>query len=987
MVLGIRQTKDEFDPRFKIFHELMRKKIHDILLVSTLYDACILEEDGRLAERIFHEYRGLSLSQPPRLTWASSGEEALRCLDEKEFDLVLTMRRLADMDSYAFGEELKRKRPGLPVILLTHTAPDPSRLCRRPPGIDRTFVWTGNDELLLALVKSVEDQMNVDHDIEVAGVRVILFVEDSPLYLSALLPVVFKEVMLQTQAVMEQGLNEEHKLLTMRARPKILVAENFEEATGLYERYEQYLLGVISDVRFPRECELDDEGGIVFLSRIGREKPDVPLLLASSDPSNAEKAARIGARFINKNSPSLNAEVRSFLTGRLGFGDFVFRLPDGRVIARVPNMYEFEKALRTIPPESFYYHWSHNDFSRWLFARSEIILASKFRPVTDADFMGDVEGMRQFVVSNINERRKRRQKGILASFEATDFDPDTDFMKIGKGSVGGKARGLAFISRLLYWDPDLQRKHADVSIMFPRTLVVTTEGFDAFMELNGFMGFSETRLSDAQIANLFLKAEFPTWLRDKLGVYLEHADYPLAIRSSSLLEDNQLQPYAGLYRTYMVPNSHRDISRRLDQLIAAVKLVYASTYFEGPRAFTGRAPRRVEEEKMAVLIQRLVGKRYGNHFYPAISGIAQSRNYYPVPPMKPEEGIAHIALGLGKTVMEGGRVLRFSPRYPQMHPQFSGVDDILKNAQRYFYALRMNDPDLIVDIREESTLEKREVSDARHEEPVELLTSTYIPEEHSLRDGDLKSGSKVLTFAQVLKYRLFPLAEILTDVMEACRSGMGGPVELEFSVNLCPVGGCKPEFALLQIRPMAFEDKPAEVEITAEDVAGAFCHSTHALGHSHKQDMTDIVYVKPDAFEPGHMLEISREISAVNAGFARTGRKYLLIGPGRWGSADRWLGIPVDWTDISGVGAIVETTASQLQVEPSQGSHFFHNITTLGIDYIMVTQGGGDVLDWAWLQSLPKVEETTHVARVRLDRPYVLKVDGSRSLCVIRVQP
>ncbi len=985
----IPHSVDEFDPRFTIFHELMQKKVQEILLVSTLYDACIMEEDGRLAERIIHEYRGLGLSNPPRLKWASSAEEALRCLHHKQFDMVITMRRLADMDVYTFGEEVKKRNPHLPVILFSHSAPDPRCILMRMrrPGIDRTFVWTGNADLIIAVVKSLEDQMNVAHDIEAAGVRVILFVEDSPIYLSTLLPVLYREVMLQTQAVMEEGLNEEHKLLTMRARPKILVAEDFEQATQLYESYLPNLLGVISDVRFPRNGELDEEAGITFLSRVKREQPDVPLLLTSSESSNAERALRIPAIFINKNSPSLQAEVRSFLRRYLGFGDFIFRLPDGREIARVSNIHSFEKILPTIPKESFYYHWSHNDFSRWLFARSEIILASKLRPATDKDFSGDVESMRRFIISNIHERRIRRQEGLVASFDSSDFDMETDFLKIGRGSLGGKARGLVFVSNLLRRYPALREKHPEVRLTFPRTLIITTQGFDAFIEENNLEELWEkslTDLTDQEIAQVFMEARFPAWIRDKLAVYLEHVNHPLAVRSSSLLEDNQNQPYAGLYRTIMLPNNHPDPGVRLEQLITAVKLVYASTFYRAPRAFAARTCQGAEKEKMAIIIQKLVGKRYGDFFYPAISGVAQSRNYYPIAPMKSEDGVAHIAVGLGKTVMAGERALRFCPRYPHILPQFSSVDDILQNAQRTFYALKMAHVELTPDTSDECTLEKREIDDAAAEEPVRLLSSIYRLAEHCIVDGSIGEGHRIVTFAQVLKYKLLPLPEILSEILEAAREGMGCPVEIEFSVNLGPSKDGGSELNLLQVRPMASEDTLDGNEISSGEIASAFCYSAHSLGNGRKRGMTDILFVKPDSFDPVHMPEIAREIGDMNSViFQKEGRSYLLIGPGRWGSGDRWLGIPVGWADISGVGAMVETMDPQLKAEPSQGSHFFHNITTLGISYITVNDKEGDFLDWNWLKSLPLAGETAHVAHVHLNKPFVVKVDGKKSLGVI----
>ncbi|MHC1729575.1 MAG: PEP/pyruvate-binding domain-containing protein [Syntrophobacteraceae bacterium] len=868
---------------------------------------------------------------------------------------------------------------------MTHAALDP--LCAPAwlscKGIDKCFVWAGDVELLLALVKHVEDQMNVKRDTAVAGVRVILFVEDSPIYISRLLPILYKEIMFQTQANIEQGLNEEHKLVTMRARPKILVARNFEEAIDIYEEYRDYILGVVSDVRFPRSGELDESAGVTLLSQIKRENPDIPLLLTSSEPSNRDKASEVGAWFLDKNSGSLHHDVRSFLTGHLGFGDFVFRLPNGREITRVSNLRSFEKILPSIPMEAFFHHWQRNDFSRWLFARSEFILASQLRPATEADFSGDVESMRQFIITSIHERRKQLQKAVVVSFNPHDFDPETDFLRIGKGSLGGKARGLVFISNLLAHYPALQKQFPEVSIVLPQTLVLTTEGFDSFMELNRLRGLSEAALSDSVIADLFRTARCPEWLEEKLKVYLSQVEYPLAVRSSSLLEDHQCQPYAGLYRTYMLPNDSPDIEERLKQLTTAIKLVYASTYFTGPRTFAMRTRHRTDEEKMAVIIQKVVGKNYGPFFYPAISGVAQSRNYYPVPPMKPEEGIAHIALGLGKVVMEGGKTVRFSPKYPQALPQFSQVADILKNAQRHFYAIRTGETRLHIDINEDSTLAKREIPDAAEEEPVRFLGSTYSPEENCIKDSTAVPGYRVLTFSNILKYRLLPLPEILTEILSVCEAGMGWPVEIEFSLNLGTGAGSRHEFALLQIRPMGTQQELVEVEIRDEEIPLAFCHSANSLGNGIKQDLADIVYVKPETFDPARMREMAGEIGRLNGQLTREGRKYLLVGPGRWGSADRWLGIPVQWEDISGVGAIVETMTETLRAEPSQGSHFFHNITTLGIDYIMIVDNAGDFFDWEWLKSQPRFGETAHIAHVRLQEPLFLKADGRNSRCAI----
>jgi CheY-like chemotaxis protein len=986
MALEIESFAEDFDPRFKIFHELMARKVRDILLVSTPYDAWILEEDCRLSERIIHEYRGLNLSNPPRFTWVSKAQQALAVLDQKKFDMVITMSQLADMDAFVLGEEIKKKMPGLPVILLAHESlPPPAQEClldfTRPPGIDQSFIWSGNTDILVALVKSAEDRLNVEHDTEFAGIRVVLFVEDSPAYISSLLPVLYRELVTQTQALMDYRLNEEHKLLTMRARPKILIAENYEEALKLFEKFEPYVLGVISDVRIPRNCMLDGDAGVALLSRIKKERFDIPLLLASTELANADKARQIPASFVDKNSANLHAEVRSFFMDHLGFGDFVFRQPDdGRVIARAPNLRKLEKILHCIPEDSFIYHCGRNDFSRWLFARTEISLASRIRPLRYDEF-SSVDNHRQHLVSLIQSRRKRRQKGVVADFDAADFDPDTEFFKIGDGSLGGKARGLAFVANLLQRLPAIQAKFEDVNIFVPRTLVVTTEGFDAYVEKNNLRELAESDSPDEQIAAAFQQADFPRAIAESLKAYLKRIKYPLAVRSSSLLEDAQFRAYAGLYRTYMLANDHPDTEVRLKQLINAIKLVYASTYFQGPKAFSKRVGHRTEEEKMGVIVQQLVGERYGDFFYPTISGVAQSHNYYPFAKMKPEEGIANVALGLGKTVVEGEKALRFSPKYPQLLPQRSSVEDILKNSQQFFYALKMGEAHQGPGIVEDANLKKRDISDAAEEDPVKLLASTYIPAEHRIRDTANMPGYRVLTFAQVLKYGQLPLAEILCEALALGREGMGCPVELEFSVNMPVDGGRKPEFAFLQLRPMTARAELVQVEISKDEINRSFCFSAHALGNTETADIADIVYVKPDVFDSGRTQAVALEIGKLNAGLLSEDRKYLLIGPGRWGSADRWLGIPVNWGDISGVGAMVETSSSRLKADPSQGSHFFHNITTLGITYVTVSEN--DFIDWSWLVSQPAANETGHVVHLKLDQPFILKVDGRSSKCVM----
>lgn len=982
-----KKDQDQFELSFKIFYDLMSKRVSEILLVSSPYDAFTLEEDGRLAERIIHEYRGLNLTRPPRLTWVSSARQAINALSRQQFDLVLTMPGSGDMDPYLLGKKIKRNFPKIPLFLLA------SRMANilthpkygDPGSIDKIFVWRGNTDLLLALIKNVEDRMNVVHDTQRARVRVILMIEDSPIHYSSLLPVLYKEIVTQTQAVMEDSLNEEHRILRMRARPKILHAENFEDAENFYRSFKPYLLCVLSDVRFPRNDHPDASAGLSFLSMVKKEQPDIPLLLMSSEEKNRENALAVPAVFLNKNLPTLHTEIRSFFKKYLGFGDFIFKLPDGTEMARVPNLRVMEEMLPHIPDESVYYHAINDHFSTWLLARSEIQLASILKPVKASDFSGTKE-IKAYLISCLHDRRMGRQKGVITDFSSDDFDPETDYAKLGKGSLGGKARGLAFMSIQLKENPQLHERFSGIHIHVPKTLVISTEGFDTFIAKNDLKRFSENDLSDEEIVNRFLSAQFPESLSRDLIRFLEYVKYPLAIRSSSLLEDAIFQPFAGIYNTYMIPNNHNYLNVRLDQLIQAIKLVYASTFLQMSRSYAKSTLHRTEEEKMGVVIQKLTGAAYGNFFYPAVSGIARSYNFYPIAHMDAEDGIAHIALGFGKTVVEGYSALRFSPRHPQYLPQFSSVEDILAHSQRYFYAMKLTGfPEKVKTAQQaadEAMLVKIEVvsaaGDAAHT-PIRQLSSTYSPDDHRIRDTAGAGGYPVITFANILKYNAFPLPEILTQILEIGKKGMASPVEIEFAVHLPDKPDEKPEFSLLQIRPMALSQQNIDVEIQESEVQKAFCFSTMTLGHGTCNDIEDIVFVDPDTFDSAKTGDIAREIGTINKKLVQKDRKYLLIGPGRWGSADRWLGIPVTWNDISGVGYIIENRTAQLRADPSQGSHFFQNITSLGIGYLTVTENSDDFIDWTWLKSLPFTRQTTHLKHVQLDHPMMIKIDGKKS--------
>ena len=973
-----------FDPHFKVFHELMPFKVQEILLVSSLYDAFIMEEDGSITTKLIHEYHGLNLSKAPKVTRVSTGEKALNSLAAKRYDLVITMPYLVGMDAFALGRQIKQVRPDLPVILLTHNL---RSLYPLPPEADRTsiddvFLWCCEDDLLMAIIKNVEDHANVENDTARAMVRVIIYVEDSPEYRSLFLPAIYREVVRQTQAVLDESINERHRLLRMRARPKILMAHSYEEALQLYETYKPFVFAVISDARFPRKGVVAAQAGVRFLADIRKEVHDLPLLMLSSEEENRRRAEEIPAVFIAKQSSDIHSELHHFFLTYLGFGDFIFRMPDGSSIGTASNIVEFERELRRVPDASLQYHALRNHFSNWMMARSEVGLARRLH----RDFIGDINNlgeMRENIIDKVRDLRKLRQQGIITGFDRDNYEPDiTQFVKIGDGPIGGKARGLAFIWPYLRL-PDLRESVlAKYSVTIPKTAVIAADGFDDFIHQNHLVLSSNP--DDEHIADLFIDAHLPSWLRQELEVFLQQCTFPLSVRSSSLLEDGQFRPYAGLYSTYFLTNNHADFGERLSQLECAVKMVYASTWFESPQAFSRGVGSGSREDSMAVIIQEMVGADYNSKWYPALSGVAQSHNYYPVQDMLPVEGIAHIALGIGKTVVEGERNLRFSPAHPQKLIQFSTVEDILTNCQRQLYALDMNSSDCLN--RYNANLVRYEVQDAATDLPVSLLASTYIPDEHRIRDVDM-AGVKVLTFAQILKYSAYPLGEILSELLAIGRTGMGSEVEIEFAVHLGE-SLAESTFYLLQIRPMVTGGERADVGICDHEIRQSICYSSQSLGHGRISNIMDIIFVKPGSFDPAATREIAREIGEINRLIQAEGRNHLLIGPGRWGSNDHWLGIPVQWSDISAVQAIVEVRSSLLRADPSQGSHFFQNITSLGIPYLTIDEeNGGDAnsdhIDWNWLLDFPVEHDGTWVRHLKLKYPLTIKCEGQESSGIV----
>ena len=970
----------DYEPKFQGFLDLMPNRVQEILLVATYYDSFILEEDGQLTERIFGEYVSRNLRYAPRITRVSTASKALERLEESgRYDLVVTMMRLPDMDVFEFSKAIKRWHADLPVILLAHDKPDLEAEMRKADRscIDYALVWSGDTRILLTGIKLVEDALNVDHDIEVGNLRVIIIVEDSVRYASLILPFMFTALMRLTQSLLEEGLNDMHRFLRMRARPKVLLAQDYETAIALYRKYRKNVLGVISDIRFPHGGEIDSEAGFSLISEIKAQDPDMRCACISYESENESRAQAMNITFIDKTSPTLQSDLNTFARERLGFGEFVFRMPDGRETDRASNLQELQEVLERVPIESVVYHSAKNHFSNWLMARTEFTLAEKIRPKEIKDFADD-DAIRSYLVQSIRQHRKEKQQGIIADFSKGLFKQEDVFLRFGGGSIGGKARGIAFIGALLA-RKELGRMFPGIRISIPRTAVACTDYFDRFLEKNGLADAATGYETDLEIAARFLRAKLPGQLVTELTQFIQEVDYPIAVRSSSLLEDSQDQPLAGIYATYMLPNNHQDAKVRLEQLFDAIKLVYASTFFKAPRAYLASTPSSFHEEKMAVIIQQLIGRKHNDRFYPSFAGVTQSYNFYPVRYMKPDDGIASVVLGLGQMVMEGGKALRFCPNHPGIVPQLSVPSQAMDTTQRSFYALDLANPGIGFEENGLNTLVEYGLETAEEDGTLPCLASVLSPEDDTLRDGLFHKGPRVVTFAHILKSKAFPLADILGEFMRIGSEGMGCPVEIEFAATLSADNEEVPEFTFLQIRPMVVGMEGDEIRIDGLDREAMFARSTRALGNGKVEGIRDVLYVPPGRFDAAKTVQIADEIGRMNEGLAKLGSHYVLIGPGRWGTVDRWLGIPVRWEQISQVKVMVETALENFRIEPSQGSHFFHNVTSFRIGYLTVGFNRKDeFVDWDWLDQFPAEQETDFVRHIRLPEPLEVRIDGKQ---------
>ena len=974
------------------FANLMTRRIFNVLLIANPYDAFMLEDDGRIDEKIFNEYTSLSLRYPPRFSQVSTEEEALRQLESVSFDLVICMPGTGDNDSFDIGRHIKEKYEQIPIVILTPFSHGITKRIANEDlsAFDYVFCWLGNTDLLVSIIKLIEDKMNLEHDVKEVGVQLILLVEDSIRFYSSVLPNLYKFVLKQSQEFSTEALNAHQRTLRMRGRPKIVLARTYEEAMDIYNKYTNNILGVITDVRFPRvdKGEKDGMAGIKLCAEVRKKDPFVPLIIQSSETENAAYAAKYGATFIDKNSKKMDVDLRRIVSDNFGFGDFVFRNPEtGVEIARVRNLKELQNILFAVPAESFLYHISRNHVSRWLYSRAMFPVAEFLRPITWHSLQ-DVDAHRKIIFEAIVKYRKMKNQGVVAVFKRDRFDRYSNFARIGDGSLGGKGRDLAFIGAMVKRYPKLEHEHFAVTI--PKTVVICTDIFDEFMETNELYPVALSDVDDETILKYFLRASLPARLIEDLMAFFDVVKSPIAVRSSSLLEDSHYQPFAGIYSTYMVPKLE-DKYDMLRTLSDAIKAVYASVFYRDSKAYMTATSNLIDQEKMAIVLQEVVGNRYNDHFYPTISGVARSLNFYPIGNEKAEDGIANIALGLGKYIVDGGQTLRFSPRHPHNILQMSTMDFALRETQTRYYALDLKNLAEQFSVDDSFNLLRLNLKDADADGSLKFIVSTYDPYDQIIRDGYYPGGRKILSFVNVLQHDVFPLADTLDQILHVGQEEMGRPIEIEFAVNIDPMkteqsrgGSPTATFYLLQIRPIVDNKEVMEEDLTLVEQKDTILSSTSVLGHGIVTDVQDIIYVKTGAFNSANNQLIAYDIEKMNRGFTAEEKNYVLVGPGRWGSSDSWLGIPVKWPHISNARVIVECGLENYRVDPSQGTHFFQNLTSFGVGYFTINPFKGDGwFDEEYLNSLPAVEETEYLRHVHFDKPIVIKMDGKKSLGVV----
>ncbi len=994
------------------FDKLMQKRIRTVLIISSNYDFFMLEEDGRIDEQIFNEYVSLNLRYPPVFVKATNTKEAFTILDEGEIDLVIEMLNLGQDDAFSLAKLIRRKYMEVPIVVLTHFNREVSLRLQNEDmsAIDYVFCWLGNADLLLAIIKLIEDKMNAPYDIDTVGVQCIILVEDSIRYTSTYLPELYKIVMQQSRIFVKEALNEHQRMLRMRGRPKILLAKTYDEAMGLYRSYKDNLLGIISDVSFKKGDGRDKESklGIKLVEQLRKEDPYLPALLQSSDLSNAVLADKLGVGFMHKYSKSLSLELRNFIIRNFAFGEFIFRDPVTlKEVGRAADLKALQKKIREIPDDVLAFHSNRNDFSKWLNARAIFPVAQLFKYIRNEDFK-NLDEIRFYLHDAISSYRISKSRGIIAKFDKNSHDSYRIFSRIGDESIGGKARGLAFINSIID-KHNLYSKFEKVVITVPKTVVLSTDVFDEFMDMNGLYAIGISNISDEEILNHFVSAKLPGWLHQDLYTVISVCQAPIAIRSSSKLEDSHYQPFAGIYSTYMIPISKDDPSQTMEMLTNAIKSVYASVYFRESKAYIEATSNVIDEEKMGIVIQEVCGSSHGDYYFPTVSGVARSINFYPIAPEKPEDGIAKVAFGLGKYIVDGGVSLRFSPAYPKKILQLSSSKLMLRDTQKQFYGLDLHQEKYHTSTDDSVNLARLKLSSADGNRALKHVASVYDYDSDVVRDGINYKGKRFISFAGILQHESFPLAAILKELLEIGQQEINLPIEIEFAVEMDVPDGQPYIFNFLQIRPIVETDQSSVVDMDAIKPEESILYSQSALGNGEFTGIRDLVYVKPGSFDAARSKEIARSMETINAKFIAAkpgdhssagefeikeagaghsadkteakkdgpGHGYVLVGPGRWGSSDPWLGIPVTWTQISEARLIVESGLENFRIDPSQGTHFFQNLTSFRVGYMTINPYIGDgTYDPEYLDSLPAVYEDEHIRHVRFPRELTVCIDG-----------
>ncbi len=965
------------------FQDLMLFRVHEILLIASPYDAFILEEDGRLTEQILHEYLDMNFHYAPRVWQANTADSALKMLTDRDFDVVILMLRIADMDTISICSTIKEKYPGMPLILLALDEAEYSNLDSKEltKYIDKIFIYSGNTNVFPAIMKYIEDDRNAYRDITQGNVRTIIFIEDRPRYYSVILPLIYQEIMFHTRDLVDKSLNATQRLLHLRSRTKILVADNYESAKKYFDQFSSHVLGIISDIRFPKNGKMEKQAGIHFMQYVRKLEPYLPVILQSSDLNRAKQAKEVNAYFLHKKSPSLLQDLRDFMLKNFGFGDFVFRSKTGKEIDRSSSLQSFREKLAVIPDETLLHHAQKNHFSNWLSTRGEFDIATAIRPVYVEDFSSTSE-MRKYILEVIDQALNRTQLKHIEGYSSSQLKQSRYFSRLSSGSIGGKARGLAFMNSIIH-SSDIAKKYKNVKIRIPNVTVIGTDEFDTFMNDNKLWEKALSLKSNKAIIKLFLKGKLSKKLTNKLDELLDDVKYPLAIRSSSLHEDSQYQPLAGLYSTFMLPNSSPKKASRLKQLKEAIKRVYASTYFQEPKSLIESTGLRHKEEKMGVVIMELVGKSHANLFYPTASGIARNVNYYPVSYMQRNDGYAVIALGFGRTVVEGEKALRFSPAYPNILPQYYSVKSTIESSQNSFYALNLDTDKDVLFHGEVENLELQDLEIAEKNGELAWVGSVVSSEDDIIRDSLSYPGTRVVTFAPLLKWNLIPLTDILKDLLEIGQIALGNPVEIEFAINLYKNKKKPAEFCLLQIKPLVIGGASNLEHLIDYKDTDIICKSSITLGNGTISDLSHMLLVDPKTFDVAKSSIIAREIEYFND-LLGSDKKYILVGPGRWGSADPWLGIPVELPHISNAKVIIELGMEEFPVDPSFGSHFFQNIASLRIGYFTVSHKGQQ--DWFKMNRLSGfkvLEKQKYTALIKLDHPAIVNINGQTGAGII----